>query len=522
MIDGIALPLRAALTKSRQPSTVDISAVNWADISLEMNLGNLYDQAENLWEDCLWNGYVIGGTPQAMFALPTNFSAKRGERASATRKMVLGLESMSYAEEVFRHTQALGHSPRIKRITEIYVVDGQQRIVVGDDLPDPRSHSMLYALRDLACPPYFDSLIEERHQALGGLSLSQLFDGWLVVSLSARRLWENASKERLELDPSEHVSSVDLRGFVPYLSKKALVTAIGEAADIPAAGAHALIDFLTFKGRPKQQLWSQPLVSICDDDELYPVAGVVVSPPSLRYVLELWMAQVGVDFEAKGSAFERHLRARLVEAASTSPMLSSITRVVERDFKFTCADGQFAQFDGLFCIGSAVFVMEAKCILEPCESASIGTHRRAIERAAVQARERMDLIEQHRGEFIKRMQGFDWQLPSDFTVHPLVAVSTFAHVGVPCNGIPVVDELVLMKFFAGSYDDVGLSTNDLSVIHRVNHPFYSSPEEGERTASEYFAAPPQLQQYLESLSVMKVPIYAVSEDDWSGAMIDFE
>jgi hypothetical protein len=522
MVDGIAIPVGAALGGPHKDSNDNLSDANLRDISLELNLGMFYDQAENLWEDCVWNTYILGGAPSNMVAVPTDIEAKRGVRASATRKIVLGIEAMSYAAQAFGQAQQLGIPSRIKQVKTVRMDGDRQRIEVGHTDVDPHSQTMLFALLLMACPPYFESLLEEAHQSLGGLSISQLFDGWMVVSLAARRLWEDTYEVR-RASASQDASSADnLGGFIPFFTQEALVNALEQAAGIQTAGAYALVDFLTFNGGQKQQLWTQPLVSVGGSSRLYPVAATIVAPPNLRFVLELWMAQIGVDFGQKGTLFERHLRQELVVAASSSPLLREVAKVVPNDFTFTCADERFAQFDALFCIGAQVFVVEAKCILEPTESNSIGTHRKAVAEGAQQAKERVTLINEHRSEFVKTMAGFGWNLPDDFSVHPLVVVSTAAHVGVPCDGVPVVDELVLERFFSGAYERVGLDTGDFSVVQRIRHPFYSSVSDAERCAAAYFANPPQLQQYLESLTLRQVPIYAASSEDWQGMMVDWE
>lgn len=522
MVDGIAIPIGAALGGAISKTSDNLSDAKLEDIILEMNLGIFYDQAVNLWEDCVWNTYILGGVPSKMLALPTDVEAKRGVRASATRKIVLGIEAMSYATQAFGKAQQAGIPSRLKQVQAVRTDGDFQHIEVGHTEVDPHSQTMLFALRIMACPPYFESLLEESHQSLGGLSLSQLFDGWMVVSLATRRLWEDTYEARRALASLDSSSADNLSGFIPFLTKEALVGALGQAAGLPTAAAHALVDFLTFNGGQKQQLWTQPLVSVGGSSKLYPVAATIVAPPNLRFVLELWMAQLGVDFGQKGPLFERHIRQELVEAASSSPLLRTVAKVVPIDFTFTCKDESFAQFDALFCIGAQVFVVEAKCILEPTESNSIGTHRKAVAEGAQQAKERVSLINEHRAEFISSMARFDWALPEDFSVHPLVVVSTAAHVGVPCDGVPVVDELVLERFFSGAYERVGLDTGDFSVVQRIRHPFYASASEAETCAAAYFAEPPQLQQYLESLTLRQVPIYAVSSKDWQGSMVDWE
>lgn len=522
MLDGIAIPVKFAL--AGKPNLVDDSFddVNWNDVLLETNLGALYDQAENIWEDCVWNTYMLADVNGKMVAIPMDVDAKRGSHAAAARKIGLTIESTSYAIQAVKLMGARGLSSRIKEVQLVVTEDNQQRIELGRDELDPHGQTMIFALRTMACPPYYESLLDEAQPLLAGATLSQLLDVWMVVSQAARRLWEATSSERRpELPPPSNAVS-DMSEYVPFFTKDVLVAAAHEATSIPVAGVQVIIEFLTFRGREKQEFWTQPLVSTGDPSKLYPIFGAVATPPNLRFMLERWMAQLNVKFDERGPAFEEYLRSNLVKAVETSSMLSQVAKVIPRDYTFRCADGSFGQIDTIFCVGSCVFVVEAKCILEPTESTSIGTHRSAIEHAVEQAKVRVKLIEEHREEFIADMKQFGWHLAPEFRVYPLVAVSTVAHVGVSWDGVPVVDELVLERFFAGGYEDVGLDTNDFSVALRIHRPFYANAAEAEAGAPLYFEQPPQLQQYSKALQLRSVPMYSVSADDWYGFMFDFE
>ena len=100
-------------------------------------------------------------------------------------------------------------------------------------------------------------------------------------------------------------------------------------------------------------------------------------------------------------------------------------------------------------------------------------------------------------------------------------MSTWAHVGVSVDNVPVVDELVLQLFFKGTYNRVGLGTDNFSIQEDVEKALYNSAEEAELIAAKYFEAPPQLKQYTDNLQLRKFPLHPVSDDDWYGEMLDF-
>ncbi|WP_447774108.1 hypothetical protein [Variovorax boronicumulans] len=520
LLDGVLLPLSAALKRPYVQANDSFADVQWNHVRDEINLGILYGQAEGLWEDCLWNTYVVAMVNSKVLAMPTDLDVKIGLVAASARKLSLGVEAMFRAKELLRLEQAGGHAPRILEVKDITNKDSRQRIELDSHELDMDSRALLLAVRLLACPPYYDNLVFEPQELLQGLTLSQLFDGWMVASRAARVLYEKTAQAYQSEEVADLDAPSDMREFVPFFTRDALVTALHQAAGLTVSQAEVVIEFLTFRAAKGQVLWAQPLVCAGDLQKLYPVFGALATPPSPRFILETWMAQLKIKLERRGPAFEEYLRCSLVEAAAESPTLGAISKVVAVDWTFHCAGGS-GQVDALFCIGSQVFVLEAKCILEPVDANSIGTLRAAIEYAVQQARHRVTLIENHRSHFTKEMKQFGWDLPDNFKVHPLVAVSTVAHVGLPFEDVAVVDEHVLRGFFQGGYDVVGLD-QEMSIVDETRHAYYSDAVEAQACAAEYFAHPPQLQKYADALQPRLVPVYAVAEGDWQGEIVDLE
>lgn len=521
LLDGIRVPLKVALQGRKKAGLESLSDAPWNDVLLEMNLGILYEQFEGLWEDCVWSTYAIVGKGRQVVALPKNPEAKRGRHASQLRQVALGIEATSYVKRAFEQANALGVRGKLKEVQSVEIDGDNQKIVLGPSAKDPHSQAFLYAHFLMACPEFLSSLLSEPRERLAGLSITQLFDGWMVIANAAAALWQKSSPLLQSPQTTLKNEYSDMNDYIPFLDKHVLANAIHEASGVHRAGAAAIVDFLTFDGTNSQDFFTQPLVKVDDSTKLYLVAGAIVSPPNMRYVAERWIAQLGGDLESRGLAFELHIRNVLLEAVATSPQLFEAAKVVPEDYTFRCADERFAQMDSLFCVGSSVFVVEAKCILEPVDASSTGTHRVALEHAAVQAKFRIGLIEEFREHFIGEMKRFGWTLPSDFRIYPLIAVSTWAHVGVVVDSVPVVDELVFQRFFAGKYSRVVLQA-DMTVAERIEKVLYESAEEAEFTAARYFEAPPQLKQYSDNLKLRKFPLYAVADDDWYGAMVDYD
>lgn len=522
MLDGIGIPMKVALQGRRKQGSEILSNVPWDDVILELNLGIFYVQFEALWEDCVWNTYAIVGKGQKCLAFPQNENAKLGMRAAVSRKFALNIEATVSVMRALKLANALSAPGRLKEVQSIEIDGDNQTMTLGFPTEDLHSQALRHATFLIACPQFLNSLFDEPRERLGNLSIKQLIDGWMVLASAATVLWQKTAPSLQPQYATLKNEYSDMNDYIPFLDRDVLVNTLQEAAGLPQAGAAAIIDFLTFNGSDRQELWTQPLVKMDDSTKLYIVAGAIVAPPNARYVTEKWMVQLDVDLESRGPAFEAHVRSVLLEAISASPLLSEAAKVITRDYTFRGSDQCFAQIDALFCIGSSVFVVEAKCILEPVDALSTGTHRVALERAAAQANIRVGLIEEFREHFIEEMRQFGWSLPPDFQLYPLITVSTWAHVGVSVDNVPVVDELVLEQFFRGKNSRVGLETETLSIKEHIETMLYGSVEEAELIAPRYFEAPPQLKQYTDKLKLKQFPMHEVSDYDWNGQMVDYD
>ena len=520
LLDGISLPIRSAIREKSTLPECTFDDVNWNDVINETNFGILYHQAESLWDDCVWNQYSIIEENGKIIAKPSDINTKRGVVSSASRKLALNIEGTISARKEIISQRKADNISTIKEIMAIKTQGDNQKIEFSENMLDPTSQAMLTATRRMACPPYYESILSEPHEVLAGASLTQLLDAWMVVTGASRTLWKTTSEQRKSKSSNTPKGVSDMTKYIPYFTTDALVTAIHEATNTTAPQAQAIVEFLTYKGLEKQEFWTQPLVRADSSQNVYPIFGAIAAPSNLNYVLERWMAQLKVKLDKRGGPFEIHLRNFISNAISASSILSKEAKSVTQDLTLKFKDSSTAQIDAIFCIGSTVFVVEAKCILEPTDSASTGTHRSAIEHAIVQARYRVDLINKNKDEFLEIMKKFEWNLPSDFSIFPLVAVSTIAHAGIPWDGVPVVDERILASFFSGGFQDALFSTMTFNVRNRAVRLFYRDAAEAEKISNTYFLSPPHLQKYHEQLSERTVPIYKISSDDWGGHIMD--
>lgn len=520
-VDGMEIPLRIALaSKPDLSGNPNFDQVEWGDIALELNLGVFFRHVEDLWDDCLWNAYQLVDEGQTKTFLPTNLDVSRAYCMGLARRLSLSLGFTVMATRAHRELLARGAIPRAKEVRSIER-QGKRQIIKLSTPQEPSAEvEMLLIARALAAEPYYAEILDEPRLALGGQSVSTLLAAWSVVSRTASLLLEGVSARMTGKIGAESPAQAWLPQFAPTLQVAALVDAVSSVTGVNRAGSLSLIDFLTFQGQSGQEVWAQPLVPV-GQATVVPVFGVTTSP-NLRRLVDVWLRQLDVDLSIRGPAFEAHLRSVVAEGIAESPCLHANSWSLSEQFTFKPSGDRTEEIDLLFAIGSTVVVAEAKCILEPTDAKAVAMHRRTVVAAAEQARRKCDAVSSYRAEFVASMQRFGFDLPLDFAAVPLVVVSTSTHVGVAVNEVPVVDEYILGRFFEGELEDVAVSGDSYEIQKTLKTVFYSSAEEAQTRAPEYFLKPPQTKRFIEGVRERLVPLHAVSANDWTGLVMTLE
>lgn len=519
LVDGAQMPIAFVLSgKPDLKGNPNLKDVEWRDIALELNLGIFYRYAEDVWDDCLWNGYAIEVRGQARLFAPTQPEFQTAYFTGLARRGSLHMAFSIVAEQFYRELALGGATLGGLREVRAIKKDGKRQVLKvskAGEVTD--AQQQLASLRAFACVPYYDELLNEKAVGLHGLTLNHVLTAWTVVSRASQLLMDG-----LEVAPAYSDEDAPphawLPKYAPVLQVDSLVAALGAAAGYGPQDAKRLIEFLTYRGEREQELWSQPLVPV-GPSTVAPVFPAVVNP-NLRRLVDVWMRQAGVDLAKRGEAFEMHIRSVVRAAIAESNVLAGHATSIAEDYSFTPPQQAGVQFDLLFFIGATVFVAEVKCVLEPTEAKGIAMHRKTIMDAAAQALVRVEVLETNRRRFAADIQQrFGIQLPENFKTVPLVVLSTTTHVGTPAKGVSVIDEYILERFLSGELEDMAVQGEGHKEVDRVKTIFYSDVAEAEARASDYFAHPPQMDRFLKGVGTELTPFPRVSDGDWEGAVV---
>lgn len=513
LVDGVQISLKVVLSLNESLSgSARFKGLLWNDVAFDFNLGNFYQQIEQLWDDCLWNDYQCKNIAIGKFFSPRNAFWGKLKAASRTRQMNLALEFFARSQIALDELVARGRLLPQRNVRSIEK-ENRRQVIRFTALGEPSQQTrMLLVAQEYAREPYYAEMLSEPQTAIGGASLDDLLKAWAIVVQCTQLLSEKASDQNLEnallIDRSASLA--------PVLQREALRRAFQESLGSDYEQSGSLVEFLIYRGLPIQELWAQPLVPV-SDDTVAPIFAAVLYADPLRLV-DVWLRQFGVDMGVRGAAFEAHVRAELKECIESSPLLSH-SKVLDKEFVLRPKEDRNEEIDVLFVVGNLVVVGEAKCSVPPTDAKAYALHRRLIEKAVAQVSRKADAIERHHDVFRSRLTEMGIDLPSDFKILPIVILNAAFHAGMAVDGVPVVDMYVLSVFFSGKLVEVAMGTDMKSIREKV---LYKSVDEAVDQAASILQSPPQMALFVNGVREIDVRMHAVAAGDWEATYQTFD
>lgn len=513
LVDGVQISLKVVLSLNQSLSgSARFKGLVWNDVAFDFNLGNFYQQIEQLWDDCLWNDYHCESTAIEKIFSPRDAFWGKLKAASRTRQMNLAVEFYARAQVALDELIARGRLVRQRNVTSIEK-ENRRQVIRLSALGEPSQQTrMLLAAQAYAREPYYAELLSEPQAAIGGASLDDLLNAWAIVVQCTQLLAEKASGQNVE-DASLIDRSANL---APVLQRDALRRALQESLGCGYKQSGDLVEFLTYRGLPAQELWAQPLVPV-SDDAVAPIFAAALHADPLRLV-DVWLRQFGVDMAVRGVAFEAYVRTELKDCIEDSPLLSH-SKVLDREFFLRPIEDRKEEIDVLFVVDNLVVVGEAKCSVPPTDAKAYALHRRLIEGAVAQVSRKAVAVDRHRDVFRSQLSEMGIEVPFDFKILPIVILNAAFHAGMAVDGVPVVDMYVLNVFFSGKLVEVATGIDMKSVREKV---LYKSVEEAVDQAATILKSPPQMTLFVNGIRENAVKMHAVAADDWEATYQTFD
>jgi hypothetical protein len=497
LVEALKYPLGEAVARRTDPSTNVLSADESIGRALFMYaLGQYYVAVELVWEECLWNGWMLLKRPRADLFMPPSTEKERSRAVSHFRRYSLGMQTLQTYVRMWRTwlspemKQAIAKNRKTIRFTGS--LDAPRLEVQKDPSDVPVNQAYRAVVRDF----YFEEVLNFSLPKAAGLTVGLLIDAWVLLM----ELCEQIRDRLVAIEDSSFSTSEGLYRYCPVLHVKKLKTSLENALGITREQAGQILKFLTFSSM-RHEFWNRPFVRL-DDERVIPIIASIMSAELLR-VAEVWMKEGGLDLGKRGHLFEREARDRLVAAVRGSKVLQ-LAGVHPDSLEI---GGE--QIDIIVWLKNKIIVCEAKCILSPSEPDEIYHYYGRLEEAAEQAKRKCDAARENRDALLVRL-GLQGMESAGFSFVPLVLINYPIGAGFTAGGVPVVDlrilelylgdaELPRFVYISGDY-------RERTIGQAVS--FYGSDDEASNNIESYLSDPPQLElfeRYVKMSLVTRLP-----------------
>jgi len=516
-VDGIEIAIRAIQRNNNLSGQAQFAKIKPIELLTDINLGVIYSQAESLWHDCLWNGFIQttiklkDGTTLKYFRA-TNKLHQKWLAISQKRDMNITMQFTTIKFSQILKSPATRQLIENTKLAHAIKKNGRNQIIsltLTNNDEDKASIAKYYATRSYATPDYYLNLLEEKMSSATP-TIGNLLKAWALLTSIARIQISEIDRKASAKDFSSGLGGLEI--FAQPLKINALTDALSKSASITLATAKNVISFLTYQGDEMQELWTQPIVRI-NNESVCALHGVLISA-NLQRVVNCWLQQMDFDMGRRGPLFETYMRTEIMDSFLASKFLKT-AQVLQKNFVFAPKGERKEEIDLIITLQSVVIIAELKCRLQPAEAKQYAIHRNMVLQATDQIKRKVDAINRWKAEFRNEANKNGLNIPANFTVLPMVILNNPIHAGLVINDIPVIDEPLIRIFIDGVFGELARQTPEGKVEHLFSRTLYSSIDEAAAYASEYFSNPPQLNAY-KTIERRIVPILSIDNDDWQG------
>ncbi|MCD5978963.1 hypothetical protein [Pseudomonas quasicaspiana] len=506
-IDGLQLPLRMILSqkplRGQQQAPPEMAISH--DIASDYALGGFYKSVEELWEECLWNNYALTASSEGIKLTPTRPSDAKWKWVTLSRRSAVHHANTMYRHTVFEQSyrQASHASLGIPRpIQAIETTDGVMRFILAAEEKVDRSSSEIYVLMQEALEPYYTQLARFQSPRLGAGTIIDVIKCWAVLQSLVTLLEKGVHVSTAELTPEQILAGLTS----PRIERRALVDAICDSLNVSADLCNKLLDFLTYSPssankHEENELWTQPIIALNEKELL--LLYTPCSHGTTQRNVNIWLRQLGANFDMRGLPFEQYLRDALAYNITLSPIQRDIA-LMPHALKFNLPEGaepeyQYEDIDIVMRIGDTVLIGEAKCFLQPVDPDEVFKHREKVIAAQVQLKRKVHHVEKYRQQFREECARRNFRLPEDFKLQPVILLNGQSHCGIPCAGTPIVDINILATFIRGVLRRNLVSTIAGGLESAQEYVLYRDVADATACLEAYLMSPPQLQRYADAL-----------------------
>lgn len=491
-IDGGTLPIRNAVkgwgTGEPTVDADDDVAVIGVTKALYL-LGQLYTWLESVWRQCVHGDQELVIEGDRLVFQPLDDALARRRTLAEHRGEAVTMQRMLQVSQELAQMPEVARRIRGRRVLLKAGRREPYRVRVGTvrDNPARRVDAADWLRGRLMFEASYPAdLLRAPLPAFDGLTADVLLQAWEALAPFANQVHRTFEQTDV-IDTAE-----GLRAFAPTVSESSLVAGWTRVLGVSGGEARALVRAFTFRGEPRDALWSRPLLRV-GDGRLAFVVGAITSP-NVRWLIETWLRSGGLDLDARGPWFEADVHRQVQSGLTGSPLGDawvSDGAVEVAGNPVGEGDPSREEIDLLVRIGATVLVCEVKCSLVPMDDVVADMNYRAtLAGGARQATRKARFLDGNRDR-AALVVGATAE-PKRLRFVPVLITNVDAGVGQAVEGVPVTDASLLRQYLQYGFFLRNVAVGLGSTRGGERHPFYDDDADAEARVSDYLRDPPQL------------------------------
>lgn len=495
-VDGYQPAIRSCLYKLKTGSDILVGEKKTTPVDFirhEAMLSNLYTSYEQYFQALVWGDYTYSREDCKIII----------QQQPSNKELALEVSNLRKSRSQIAHALSTSQPDAIKLfhgkdnyIKVNFIKTHEVKFVIT---PIKKASLRLQAenaslfLNSADALESFPKELTNKHVDGCSFSLKEALTALRHLSLIAKQFAHHNTQH-----DSDIFSTNQMLRYLAQVNRRDLISAISRVTKISNSKAREIIDFITFSGEPKQDLWSHPLIET-RKGKLSFILGAAASPIMQR-VLEHWLAECfsNDDIKEKGKTHEEAVSKSINEIISSNKLITDYSPCVSTTVNL---NGKKEEIDLLVRIGSIILVGELKSIFT---SDNPRSHFRAFEKlefGAGQAKRKAIFIQDNLSSVFSQI---NWPFDStkEYKVLPIIISNNKIFSGFPIEEVPLVDELILRNYLRRntfplvSYYDPEIQ----STVHAAVYRLYDSFEQLQENLKKYLLLPPVIEGESENFT----------------------
>jgi hypothetical protein len=497
-VDSLRFPLSTFTTAVQgipcQPHQVLEAAINL------FVAAQLYHILEQLWLQLIWNDYRFEETGERILISPSSSPVHTAEAVSHFRRQSRQSEAVGLAVNYWRHSL----SEPVKRtflqkrklFTIIKKPTGKIRVKVSEASRHPENPYAPPVQHIFLTHDYADDYIRNTVPEFRNLTIEQVILAYELLSQIPRQMRDVLPPLTPGTTPEVAMS------YAAEFDREELLHAFQKALNTSAAQSDFLLTYMTHTGSVRDQLWFKPIVDLGDGK----ISILLPAVDGIHYfrLVDHILKDIPNAETKMGELFETHVRQTLAETASSYKFAPDLC-VYQKTLHLTVGE-QSEQIDLAVALGHRIFIGECKASLYPAEPLEIHHYlKKLTEDAVPQAQRKTAFVRDHLTDFLTAV---DFPIDAHATeVLPLVVTNGNLYCGYPMSGVPIVDILILRRYFEEGKLPISVRTDDNGALTPTRtEEFYTSRSEALNNFVNYLLHPPQVKVFESAVVLEERPL----------------